>query len=121
MRVSSSTLPSLIGTLKSTRTKTRLPARSRSLMVSLFKVLRCPHDLGSCRQGFRYTSRQLSPTQEGVEEIPPVSAAWRISFNLLCLSGVGRGFDWRRAEQDQGSSKFGFRAPPIETAQNRDK
>src|SRR6476661_499893 len=34
MRVSSSTLPSLIGTLKSTRIKTRLPFRSRSLIES---------------------------------------------------------------------------------------
>src|SRR6266404_3995893 len=34
MRVSSSTLPSLIGTLKSTRMKARLPFRSRSLIES---------------------------------------------------------------------------------------
>src|SRR5438045_8181792 len=34
MRVSSSTLPSLIGTLKSTRMKTRRPLRSRSLIES---------------------------------------------------------------------------------------
>src|SRR5437773_2009644 len=32
MRVSSPMTPSLIGTLKSTRTKTRLPLRSRSVM-----------------------------------------------------------------------------------------
>src|SRR5687767_13456829 len=35
MRVSSSTLPSLIGTLKSTRMKTRSPLRGRSLMDNL--------------------------------------------------------------------------------------
>src|SRR6185295_9654448 len=35
MRESSSTLPSLIGTLKSTRTKTRWPRRGRSFMESL--------------------------------------------------------------------------------------
>ena len=35
MRVSSSTLPSLMGTLKSTRMKTRLPFKSRSLIESL--------------------------------------------------------------------------------------
>src|SRR5215208_6733718 len=35
MRESSSTLPSLIGTLKSTRIKTRWPRRGRSLMESL--------------------------------------------------------------------------------------
>src|SRR5216683_2167755 len=35
IRVSSSTLPSLMGTLKSTRMKTRWPARSRSRMDSL--------------------------------------------------------------------------------------
>src|SRR6266436_930584 len=38
MRVSSVTTPSLSGTLKSTRMKTRFPRRSRSLMVSLFIV-----------------------------------------------------------------------------------
>src|SRR6266478_1713173 len=35
MRVSSSTFPSLMGTLKSTRMKTRRPARWRSLIESL--------------------------------------------------------------------------------------
>src|ERR1041384_7715177 len=35
MRVSSSTLPSLMGTLKSTRMNTRLPERSRSRMDNL--------------------------------------------------------------------------------------
>src|SRR5712692_10411590 len=38
MRVSSVTTPSLSGTLKSTRMNTRLPRRSRSLMVSLVMV-----------------------------------------------------------------------------------
>src|SRR4029077_4507487 len=38
-RVSSVTTPSLSGTLKSTRMKTRFPRRSRSSMVSLFMVL----------------------------------------------------------------------------------
>src|SRR5881396_2927627 len=36
MRVSSAIWPSLIGTLKSTRMKTRLPAMSTSLIVFLF-------------------------------------------------------------------------------------
>src|SRR5664280_1718531 len=36
IRLSSVILPSARGTLKSTRTKTRLPAASRSRMVSLF-------------------------------------------------------------------------------------
>src|ERR1700676_439638 len=43
MRVSSVTTPSLSGTLKSTRRKTRLPRRSRSLMASLvMSVVRVP-------------------------------------------------------------------------------
>src|ERR1700737_2009299 len=40
IRVSSSTLPSLMGTLKSTRMRTRLPARSRSRMDNL-GISRC--------------------------------------------------------------------------------
>src|SRR5215475_3158548 len=39
VRVSSVTTPSFNGTLKSTRRKTRLPRRSRSLIVSLFMSL----------------------------------------------------------------------------------
>src|SRR5713226_4055271 len=44
MRVSSVTTPSLSGTLKSTRMKTRFPRRSRSLMVSLFMVQEAASD-----------------------------------------------------------------------------
>ena len=40
MRESSVTLPSASGTLKSTRTKTRLPATSASRTVSLSMVMR---------------------------------------------------------------------------------
>ena len=40
--MSSLTSPSFSGTLKSTRMKTRLPFRSRSLMVSLLILIRDP-------------------------------------------------------------------------------
>ena len=50
MRVSSPMRPSLSGTLKSTRMKTRLPFRSRSLIDSLARCARPPSNLGSAPQ-----------------------------------------------------------------------
>src|SRR5688500_14406302 len=52
MRLSSVTLPSCIGTLKSTRIRTRLPFRSISFTVFLF--MRCSAHIG--KQENRYTS-----------------------------------------------------------------
>ncbi len=64
-RLSFSTLPSLTGTLKSTRMITRLPLRSRSSMKSLAMVLAlilpCPMKKGRPYAGRPQESRGDSP------------------------------------------------------------
>src|SRR5664279_5050198 len=61
IRLSSVILPSSSGTLKSTRTKTRLPAASRSRIVSLFIV----------------TSALAAGDRDGRPLRPPRSGTWR--------------------------------------------